>query len=427
MTGDYLYSPDWARLLADLVVAARARWRRSDLAAAMAEVLDDAEADGTAHRILQAFPREPVDVRATLAGYLVELRSVSEPLSEPQTGALLAASARTPVLWAGLPVLNTPAELASFLDLTIGELDWFADHGNWLRSHRGPLQHYRQRRIAKRSGLRLLEIPKPRLREIQRKLLRTLVSVIEPHPAAHGFRPGRDARSFAAPHAGGPIVLRVDLRDFFASVPGARIRAVFVAVGYPPPIAALLADLCTTATPIAALCGLDPAIAGLLRGRHLPQGASTSPALSNLVLRNTDRRIAGYVARHGLRYTRYADDLAVSGSGFDPAAVRWVIEKIVTDEGFRLHPDKTSVMRSHQRQRLASLVINTRPQVNRSEYDALRALLHNAASTGAAAQNRGGHEHFREHVFGRIGWAGASNPDRRRVLLGLAERVDWSR
>ncbi len=221
------------------------------------------------------------------------------------------------------------------------------------------------------------------------------------------------------------MVLRLDLRDFFPRVAVAQVRAMFTTIGYPPPVAVTLADLCTTATPIAALSGIDPILAASLRIRHLPQGSPTSPALSNLALRNADRRIAGYAAKRGLQYSRYADDLALSGDRMAVERTLWVISRIVADEGFPLHPDKVRVMSAHQRQHLAGLVVNDRPQASRPDYDNLRALLYNCAATGPAAQNRQQHDDFRSHLYGRIAWVGATNAARRRTLHHLAALVDW--
>ncbi|MGJ0119213.1 reverse transcriptase family protein [Williamsia sp. MIQD14] len=222
------------------------------------------------------------------------------------------------------------------------------------------------------------------------------------------------------------MVIRVDLRRCFESVTVARVRAVFAAVGYPSAVARALADLCTTTTPSERLVGMDPVHAAMLRSRHLPQGAPTSPALANLVMRTLDRRITGYARRHGLVYTRYGDDLAVSGVIEDPSAVVWVVGQIVADEGLTVHGRKTRIMYAHQQQRLTGLVVNDRPRVSRSEYDDLRALLHNAIRSGARAQNHDGVGNFEAHVRGRIAWVGFDNSTRRDTLLDMASRVDWA-
>ena len=100
------------------------------------------------------------------------------------------------------------------------ELDWFADCQARERSASvEALRHYRYRWVAKPSGsLRLIEAPKPRLKQLQRRLLDEILLHIPPHDAAHGFRPGRSVPSFVAPHVGRTIVLKMDLRDFFVSI-----------------------------------------------------------------------------------------------------------------------------------------------------------------------------------------------------------------
>ncbi|GAA1480536.1 hypothetical protein GCM10009624_09760 [Gordonia sinesedis] len=325
-----------------------------------------------------------------------------------------------------LPELHDVADLAAWLDFTPGELDWFADHGCWLRTARPTLRHYRVFRVAQRHRTRVIEAPKPRLRETQRRLLSRLVGRVPAHPAARGFVPGSSPAAFAWPHTDRAVVLRVDLRHCFTSIGVGRVRQVFTDVGYPQPIARVLADLCTTATPAADLRGLDWTQAALLRARHLPQGAPTSPHLANLVLRGLDRRVDGYARKHGLHYTRYGDDLALSGDTMHAGRTLWTVLRIVDDAGFTVHPDKVRVMRAHQRQRLAGLVVNDRPQVARAEYDRVKALLHNAIRFGAERQNRAGHADFRAHVYGLIAWIGATNDTRRARLLDLAARVDWA-
>ncbi len=264
------------------------------------------------------------------------------------------------------------AGVAEAVGLTPAELDWFADPGGWLRTKATPLQHYRDRI---RSDNRLLEAPKERLREVQRRILHSVLDRVPPHAAAHGFVRGRSVHTFAAPHAGHDVVVRIDLRAFFPSVSQMRVRAVFDALGYPNPVSRVLAGLCTTATPPGVLAQLPFDAASRLRGAHLPQGAPTSPALANLVAYRLDRRLTGLARTHRACYTRYADDLAFSGTELAVDRLIHAVGRIVADEGFSVHPAKTRIMRSHRRQHLAGLVVNTRPQAARAEYDALRALL----------------------------------------------------
>ena len=324
-----------------------------------------------------------------------------------------------------MPRYVTTGDLAESLNLSIPEIEWFADAQSRLRTAPEPLRHYRTTPIPKRVGARLLEIPKPRLREIQRKVLRRILDRVPAHSAAHGFVKGRSPRTFGIPHAGHEVLVSADLKDFFPSIGIDRVVAIFSALGYPRTVAWNLAYLCTTSTPAEQLGGFAYPGASLLRTRHLPQGAPTSPALANLAARKLDIRLAGLAGSMGLRYTRYADDLAFSGS-CDADKLLWTIRQIVRDEGFGLNPAKTRVRRAHKRQQLAGLVVNEWPAVPRREYDTLRAILHNCILTGPDAQNRAGVPDFRAHLYGRIAHIGETSAARRRTLLEMAERVDWS-
>ncbi|WP_237341857.1 reverse transcriptase family protein [Williamsia soli] len=393
------------------------RWTVSALVEMLVATVEQPVVTELLGMLLDRFPERPTDlgdVRTFLAPLIGEPRS--REFDDPAD----------PVMRFDLPRLPDYSDVARWLNLTVGELEWFADRGHWLRTKDGPLQHYRYWQVPKRDGVRMIEAPKPHLREIQRRVLRTILDHIPPHRAAQGFVPGTSTASFAWPHTDRPVVVRLDLRDCFSSIGTARVKAIFAAVGYER-TARVLAELCTTTTPIAHLRDIDHRQAALLRQRHLPQGAPTSPALANLVMRAMDRRIWGYAQRNRLHYSRYGDDLAISGDHMNPEAVLWVVLRIVADEGFTVHPDKTKTMRAHQRQQLAGLVVNDQPRVARRDYDNLRALLHNAIRTGAQAQNRSAHPNFRAHVHGKIAWIGASSPRRRNTLLALAEQVDWDR
>ena len=262
---------------------------------------------------------------------------------------------------------------------------------------------------------------------MQRQLLADVFGRIPVHDSVHGFVPGRGVHTFAAPHAGAPVVVRIDLVSFFTSVTAARVYGLLRTAGFPEPVAHALAALCTTRTP-AAVLGSAPASLShrsyrlaLLRGAHLPQGAPTSPALANLCGHRLDRRLTGLATAFGARYTRYADDLAFSGE-LSPSRVAGLVrhvDTIASEEGFRVHPSKLRIRGRADRQLLAGLVVNERPAVPRDEYDRLRAILHDAARNGLAAANRAGHPDFTGWLTGRVSWVGHGHPARSAKLAGL--------
>ncbi len=283
-----------------------------------------------------------------------------------------------------VPKLATAGKLAKWLDIPIGRLDWLADvKGLTLKQDAPKLRHYVTIRLPRRRGkARLLEVPKPTLKAIQRQILHEILDLIPPHEAAHGFRAKRSIVSYVQPHVGRRIVLRFDLRDFFASVSAARVQAIFRTAGYPLEPARLLTGLCTTRTPD------EVPAEPRWRQRHLPQGTPTSPALANLAAYRLDVRLHALAQRLGAGYTRYADDLAFSGdSRLERAAkrVQVLVAVIAAEEGFELHFQKSRFMRRGVRQQLAGVVVNVRPNLKRGDYDILKATLHNCVRHGPIA------------------------------------------
>lgn len=280
-----------------------------------------------ARRVLAAFEASATVACDQLADFIYRDRGFDQAWIRCQHEGRLPLNEvfREPAVPARWPVpsLSSPAALAEWLGLQPAELDWFADcHGRLARAAAGPLQHYTYRWVTGRRGkLRLLEMPKQRLKAIQRRLLREILEAIPIHDAVHGYRRGRSVVTYAAPHAGRDILLRFDLHDFFPSVPVPRVHALFRAAGYPATVARLLTGLCTNKVPQEALpAGPDRSADfdkrfKLHRQAHLPQGAPTSPALANLCTFPLDCRLERLARKLGACYTRYADDLAFSGIG----------------------------------------------------------------------------------------------------------------
>lgn len=398
-------------------------------------------------RMLVAFPAAPVDRDIELAQTLADDRGLRGATWRGRANPahvrrwLIPDAQMVPVSGppADFPItpIRSPGDLSAALGLSHGELEWFADERRInSRTPEPKLRHYHHRWVPKAGrGWRLLEAPKSRLKRIQRWLLREVLSRIPPSDVAHGFVPGRSVRTFIAPHVGRVVVVRMDLENFFASISHARVVALFRRVGYPRRVATALAGLCTAPTPERVLAEHPRASTDLgqrflanarLRDAHLPQGAPTSPALSNLAAWRLDRRIAALAAGFGATMTRYADDLAFSGDEAFARTLRFFIPRvgaIVTEEGFHINHRKTRVMRRGQRQTLCGVVVNDTANLPRRERDRLRATLFNAARFGLDNQNREQRPDFRRHLEGRVAWAVALNPGTRRCLTGLLKQI----
>ncbi len=380
----------------------------------------------------------------------------ADPLAAPATAGL--QNDRPPAAWRvrhwllrpaqtaqptmGLPEIERPdlpteEAWAAWLGLDPQRLRWLTHPSqHWRedhdRPHRRIAPHYRHVLLPKRSGgLRLLEVPRPDLREAQRHLLDGWLARIPTHEAAHGFVRGRNVHSFAQQHTGQACVLRFDLQDFFPSLGAARIRAFWRAWGYPEPVAQMLTRLCTTSTPASVrerLRDASPvdtmttmALKRLARP-HLPQGAPTSPTLANLCAFGLDLRLDGLARRFGAVYARYADDLVFSGPQRlyqEARALQAWVWAIAADEGFALNAAKQRQMRAHQQQRITGLVVNERPNLPREDYDRLRAALHRASHSGPADPAT------RARLQGQVAWACQSlAPTRVAKLQAMLARLD---
>lgn len=321
----------------------------------------------------------------------------------------------------GFALLATAADVTQALTLSREDLQWLApEHAHWREHHNSglalPPSHYRYRLLAKPSGgLRLLEAPRPRLAQAQRRILDKLLASVPVHEAAHGFVRGRGVGSHAVVHAHQAVVIRFDLADFFTSINATRVQALWKALGHGRSAAQLLTRLTTARTPSAVrerlLEALGSSSAHLAQRRalnqrlsraHLPQGAPTSPALANLCAFGLDVRLQALAQRFGAKYTRYADDMVFSGPralrGQFAALQSWV-SAIAQDEGFTLRADKTRVMPAHQRQYVTGLVVNERVNYSRAQFDKLKAQLHRLALQPRVAASE------RSRVAGEIQWA----------------------
>jgi retron-type reverse transcriptase len=322
---------------------------------------------------------------------------------------------------AGLPVLHTPADLSNALGLTIPRLRWLCFHTEVTTRI-----HYIQFDVPKKSGgTRTLSAPHRTLAAAQRWVLANVLAKLPAEGPAHGFVPGRSTLTNAAPHADRDVVVNLDLQGFFPSIGFARVRHVFRRVGYSGAVATLLALLCTECPRKRVVyAGIPYFVATDPRG--LPQGACTSPALSNQVARKLDRRLAGLARKLGLTYTRYADDLTFSaGPGFRERVGYLVarVRHIAADEGFVVNAKKTRVLRPESRQTVTGLVVNVAPAVPRRVVRRLRAILHRAKAEGLAAQNREGHPNFRGWVEGMIAYIAMARPDIGRALRAALDEV----
>ena len=214
--------------------------------------------------------------------------------------------------------------------------------------------HYQRTTILKRDGTpRHLLAPDPLLKKIQKNILRNILAPVPVSPYATAYHKGADVVANAAAHLGQKLLLKLDIEDFFGSIifPMVR-RSAFPDIYFPPAVSTLLTHLC---------CYNDA----------LPQGAPTSPTISNLVMKPFDSHIGEWCSARGIIYTRYCDDMTFSGD-FDAKAVKNKAGHFLQALGFSLNQEKTKLLTRHTRQSVTGIVVNQKLQVSRDYRRQLR-------------------------------------------------------
>lgn len=302
--------------------------------------------------------------------------------------------------------LHTPQDVSDLLEVPYEHLVYILYWGR----RRYP---YRTFHIRKKSGgLREISAPHPSLQILQSKLNGVLQLAYARKPSAHGFVTGRSILSNAHPHVGRRFVLNVDLENFFPSINFGRVRGMFMAKPYNlhPSVATVLAQICC-------------------HEGHLPQGAPTSPIVSNIVCAKLDSELQRLAKTYRCTYTRYADDitfsttlpkfprqLATPATGLARGGLILGPEllSVIKSNGFRVNANKQRLQFRDQHQEVTGLTVNRFPNVRRRFVKQVRAMLHAWAKYGLEGAER----EFRERYDRPSRRPGAERPSFGRVLRG---------
>lgn len=216
-----------------------------------------------------------------------------------------------------------------------------------------PMHFYRHYSIKKKAGgLREISEPLPSLKEIQRWILDNILAKVPVSPYAKAYVKNRSIKENARFHRKQKIVLSLDIEKFFDKISSDKIYDIFIKFGYKKEVAVLLTNLCC------------------LHG-SLPQGAPTSPTLSNMVMIDFDNNISNFTRDKKIRYTRYADDMTFSGD-FNPGQIISYVKRNLNPLGLKLNGDKTRTRKQGQRQEVTGIVVNQQLQIAKSERKKIR-------------------------------------------------------
>ena len=270
---------------------------------------------------------------------------------------------------------------------------------------------YRTFKIPKKSGgERTIEEPLPSLKEIQRWILDNILSKIQVSKHAKAFHKKRSIRSNAWYHQNKTYVLRIDVADFFGSIKYNKVYKTFVSLGYNEGVATMLANLC-------------------IKDNKLPQGAPTSPALSNITFLVADKRISSFMKKKGVRYTRYADDMSFSGD-FEPGMVIKFVRVVLKENDLTINDKKTRVQKKHQRQVVTGITVNEKMKAPREMRRKLRQSIHYIEKYGLSSHlaktenNKANHIRHLLGVANFILFVDPNDEEARRYFELLLEYLD---
>jgi RNA-directed DNA polymerase len=321
-----------------------------------------------------------------------------------------------------LPILHDANDLAVAMGISIGQLRFLSFSRNVAT-----ISHYVRFQIPKKTGgVRDISAPLPRLKQAQQWILDNILDQVVLHSTAHGFRRGRSIVTNAQPHVGALVVINLDLQNFFPSISYRRVKGIFCSLGYSEAIATILGLICTE--PDITEVELDGRSYYIAQtGRHLPQGAPSSPALTNLLCRRLDRRLEGLASDRGFVYTRYADDLTFSTTNSEKMREIGNILKgtqgIVAHEGLVIHPDKTRVLRQSQQQEVTGVVVNQKLNVDRSTLKRFRATLYQIEKDGLAGKQWGQGADLLQSIHGFAQYIAMVNPHKGGEFLAQVQRI----
>lgn len=281
----------------------------------------------------------------------------------------------------GLLGYDSVEDLAKAMDVPLAELRFLS-----FTREVSEVSHYKKFQLLKKSGgKRQISAPMPRLKYAQYWILHNILNKIVLHEAAQGFVKKKSIVSNAQQHLQADLLINVDLKDFFPSISYPRVKGVFKSLGYSEQIATVLALISTEPeTDEVELDGKKYYVS--ISERKLPQGAPTSPAITNIICRRMDARLKGLAKKYNFVYTRYADDLSFSTKGEASAQAHQLlanVRKVLSSEDFTLHPGKLHVMRKGARKEVTGIVVNDKLSINAKELDRFRALVFQVEKDGS--------------------------------------------
>ncbi|MHC6198534.1 reverse transcriptase family protein [Elizabethkingia miricola] len=268
---------------------------------------------------------------------------------------------------------------------------------------------YRKFNIVKKNGLlREISEPLPSLKEIQYFILKEILYKQKVSRFCKSYIPKRKFREYLKYHSNEKQVLTLDIENFFPSIKYKHINNYFTELGYAEDVSSFLASLCTYSISKKKKEKVE------LNERFLPQGAPTSPYLSNLILMKFDDTIANYCKEKSIKYTRYADDMAFSGSDFDKEILIKLVQSELNKVDLKLNKSKINFMKQNVPQVISGVLVNKKIQLPKEIRNEIRNTMYFITKYGYEDHIKRTNEtrdYYLLHLLGRIQYALNLNPN----------------
>ena len=270
---------------------------------------------------------------------------------------------------------------------------------------------YREVSIPKKNGkVRKISMPSYKLKKIQRWILDNILYKVNIHEKAVGFVKDRSIIDNAKYHVKKDVVINIDIKDFFPSIDFNRIFYVFYNLGYTKELCYALSKLLTYK-------------------QVLPQGAPSSPYIANIIMKNIDLRLDGLSKKMNSDYTRYADDITISGNRKIALNIPFIIE-IIESEGFKVNYEKLKVQYSHERQEVTGIVVNNKLSVKKEFKKKLRQHIYYCKKFGVYEHlkyiEKEDKSFYKEYLYGHAYFIKMIEPKSGELFIQELDSINWN-
>jgi RNA-directed DNA polymerase len=297
--------------------------------------------------------------------------------------------------------------------------------------------YYKLQKKDKKKAPREIMAPKEELKFIQRWINFNILHKCSYENNIKGFVPGTSILQNAQIHEGSKFLLKIDLLKFFDTITEDRVYNIFVEMGYVKNLSRYFAKLCTTKHRKAYWKSFDNSeteiLKHLIMGKPsvLPQGAPTSPLLSNLAARTMDTKIKELLSKKACKYSRYADDLCFSANDLDNLPSIRDLKKIIESEGFYINEEKIKLNRRGTKQYVTGLTIANEVNIPKAKRKEIFKHLYFAHKYGPASHisrlKEGGfnHQNFQDWILGHISFNYSINQKIGKKMFSIYNKINW--